>query len=103
MIPAPPNTQVEHEHQCHDCELVVNHPHYDEDHEDENDIYVFSGYMEPGKHQIYVYDPVTARFFKKRSVVVYPRSRDIKQKRAGARLGRKEQAELAASANLRSA
>ena len=41
--------------------------------------------------------------FRKRSVIVYPRSRDIKQRRTRASLGGKEHAELKASANFRSA
>lgn len=69
-------------HQCSDCELVVNHPHFDEEFENEDDIFIFAGYVEPGKHQIYIHDPETGRIYRKKNVVVYPRSKALKQKSA---------------------
>ena len=44
--------------------------------ESENDIYVYAGYVEPGKHQIIIKDQSTNRWFS-REIVVEARRREI--------------------------
>ena len=64
-------------HNCHNSELVVNPPRFDRSAQDENDIYVFSGYFEPKCHWVGIYDPVLDKYLKKKNIYVYPRTIDL--------------------------
>ena len=44
--------------------------------ESQNDIYVYAGYVEPGKHQIIIKDQITGKYYT-REIVLETRSRDI--------------------------
>jgi len=55
---------------------VINNPLFNRHRPDENDIYVFSGYIKPGNHYVYVFDPMTDRLYKKTEIIVFPRKNE---------------------------
>ena len=66
-------------HNCHNKELVVNMPLFDKENPEENDIFVFSGYLEPKTHWVGIYDPILDKFFKKKDIIVFPREIDLEK------------------------
>ena len=54
-------------------------PLFDKENPEENDIYVFSGYLEPKTHWIGIYDPVLDKFFEKKDIIVFPREIDLEK------------------------
>jgi hypothetical protein len=53
---------------------VLNTPYFDKNRETEDDIFVFMGYVKPGVHTVYIYDPVTEDFLQSPSIVVQARN-----------------------------
>jgi len=53
-------------------QLVINKPVFDINNPDENDIFIYSGYIKPGNHLIYLYDPVTNILYKKQDIYAFP-------------------------------
>lgn len=45
-------------------QVVVNMPSYSILSQSENDVFIYTGYIRPGKHTIFVYDPQIDCFFK---------------------------------------
>ena len=56
---------------------VVNYPLFDVSMPDEDDIFLFSGYMKPGVHNLVIYEPSSQKFFKMSNLVVFPRTQKI--------------------------
>jgi hypothetical protein len=103
LMPLPKVPPAEITPQCHESELVINSPLYDPRREDENDIYVYSGYMEPSSHQIYIFDPKSGKFFKRKNVLIYPRKKPIKERKEKMQVGVKEKAVFKEESSFKSA
>ena len=57
---------------------VINYPQFDVSKPEEDDIFMYQGYMKPGVHNLIIYDPSSRKFFKMSNIVVFPRTEDIK-------------------------
>ena len=64
-------------------QLVINKPCFDSMRANENDIYIWSGYVRPGMHKIYIFDPVMSAFYRRADIAVYPAD-DSQQRYQGA-------------------
>ena len=47
-------------------------PSFESVREDEHDIFIYSGHISPGKHTLYLYDPLERKYFKKDNLLIYP-------------------------------
>lgn len=59
-------------------EVTINEPVFNKDRSNEDDIYVFSGYVKPGTHSIHVFDPQSKKFYKSQPILIRPREKGIK-------------------------
>jgi len=59
-------------------EFFINSPIFDKKRPNEDDIFVFSGYIAPGQHKIQVYDPHYKCFFESKTIYVQNRTEEIK-------------------------
>lgn len=59
-------------------QLTLNIPYFNQFKPEEDDIFVFQGYVQPGVHKIYIFDPITKEFLESKSVIVSERHRDTK-------------------------
>lgn len=59
---------------------IVNYPVFDAERTqpEEDEVFIYSGYIPPGVHHITIYDPKDEAFYKMDNVAVFPREEDIK-------------------------
>lgn len=50
-------------------------------------IFIYSGFIKPGKHNIVIYDPVLKAYYKLDNLIVEPRSKSIKLGRTADGIG----------------
>jgi hypothetical protein len=46
--------------------------------DDDEEIYMYAGFVRPGKHTIIIYDPVNGHFYRKHNIFIRPRDKDTK-------------------------
>ena len=56
----------------------INKPKYFDKQQDENDIYMYSGYVKPGIHDAVVYSPADDLFYKMTNIAVFPSKQELK-------------------------
>jgi hypothetical protein len=56
----------------------INYPEFDPENGEEDDIFLYSGYMKPGVHDIVIFDPSEEKFYRLENLVIFPRKEDIK-------------------------
>lgn len=61
-----------------DGDDFINYPTFDPGRPEEDDIYIYAGYVKPGVHDIIIYEPFSKKFYKLKNFVVFPRVEDIK-------------------------
>lgn len=76
-----------------DCE-VINRQIFDEKLPNEDDIFVYSGYLKPGIHNIMLYDPQTQELYMKENQVIFPRKEELQLVKGEEPLGDLEEQEV---------
>lgn len=73
---------------------VINRPIFDEKNPNEDDIFVYSGYLKPGIHNIMLYDPTTQELYMKENQVIFPRKEELQLVKGEEVLGDLEEQEV---------
>lgn len=61
----------------HEPAMVLNIPYFQDSKPVEDDIFVFHGFVKPGVHTVYVYDPETDEFLESNQIFIREREAEI--------------------------